>query len=263
MGSGADESHAPFIIRFKNTKGGDVMSRYGTMLELDTSDFEAMLNALAQSVTEEQYRRIITRSMTRAARAVRTAVSREITAQYYIPYSRALAAQSAPQISDANMEIYVHGVRERIGPTGPYPAWSQGSHTAQGHKRKRNYSRSAIVTMQDVRGVTSTLPAGVGSDARHFMVMSGKYAGRVFAAIPKSSGGSLFKMHTRGNKLYRYARSNEKVRPAVGIAIPQMPLNRSAPGIQMRFEEIFQSRIQHEWENVMNGIAQSSRRGSG
>lgn len=239
------------------------MGVYGTMLQLDTSEFEELLDAVAQSVTEEQYKRIITRAMVRAARTVRTAVGKEITAKYYIPYSKALASQSAPQVSDADMKIYVRGVRERIGPTGPYPAWSQGSHAAKGRKRKRNYSRSAVVTMQDVRGVTSALPAGVGSDARHFMVMSGKYKGRVFAAIPKTSGGSLFQLHTRGKHMYRYSRNNEKVRPAVGIAIPQMPINRAAPGIQTRFEDIFQKRIMHEWENVMNGIAQSSRRGGG
>lgn len=241
------------------------MARTSTMLELDAEQFQNMINDLARNTTPEQFNRIISRSLKRAGSAVRTAVKREISTTYHITASRALSAMSTPVISEspANMTIYVKGVRERIGPTGPYPAWSVGMNGPSGRKRRNIQSRSGNVTMEDVRGVRSTLPAGLGSDARHFMVMRGPYAGRVFAAIPKSAGSPLYIKHIRGKRICRYARANEKIRVAVGIAIPQMPLNRSAPAIQMRFEEIFQKRIAHEWKNVMAGIGQSSRRGRG
>ena len=240
------------------------MGHYGdSMLQLDMDQFETLLGNMAATLTAKQYRRVMIRALRRSGNAVKTAVAREVYKEYHIPYSSALHSMGSPRItsmtSAPSMNIYVKGKRERIGPTGPYPAWSQGANTSSGRKRKRAYSRSGNVTMEDVRGVKSTLPAGVGTDARHFMVMSGKYAGRVFAAIPKTAGGSLFKVHTRGKRICRYQRSNETIRPAVGIAIPQMPLNRATPGIQARFVEIFQKRVMHEWQNVMAGIAQEGK----
>lgn len=233
------------------------------MLELDASNLQYLVDEVKRNTTEDQFQRIIGRALLRAGKSVRTAIAQEVIREYHVKYSLVLSTMHPAVVSTnpANMTIKVSGVREKTGKKETYPAWAAGWDHPSGRARSkaRRYSRSGVVTMEDVRGVRSTLPSGLGTDARHFMVMRGPYAGKVFAAIPRVPGASLYIKHIRGKRMCRYARANEKIRPAVGIAIPQMPLNRAADAIQLRFEEIFQKRVAHEWENAMKGIAVESR----
>ena len=237
----------------------------GNYLDIDVTDLLRKADELREFMSEKQFNNMMYAVIRRGAQKARQLVSQEVAKDYTVSYSWVHKQLGVPRYSKAppSATIKVKGARgpvKKASVASVFPSRSAGLNTSSGRKRRNPYSRGGTVSMSSVRGQFSTMPAGLGSDRRHFMITRGKKQGFVFVALPKTDGGALFKPHKVGRmvrgkdgkyryeaKAYRYERQNERVVYAVGISVAQMPLNKSEEGIQQKVQDLLMDRLEHEF----------------
>lgn len=96
--------------------------------------------------------------------------------------------------------------------------------SAYSGRRGKRSRRAYKLQAQIVAGQSTALPSA-GKKQPHFMVFSGPHKGRVFVRLNKKG---------------------DKIRPAVGLGVPQMPMTRTRQAIQLGVLETFQNRLVHE-----------------
>lgn len=256
------------------------------LLQLDTSDLNALVRTMSAELSERQVEILIWRVLKRGVTATRQASVQAITSKYQAKSKWVRGQMMRSRLDQANLSatIYVSGARGRTALSGqPFPAVSRGTNVVKGpatnarssgRMRRKVRGRSGEVYLMSVRGHWSRLP--VTPQIRHFMITRGPNAGRVYAATPRTPGGTLLSpvesvyrtdryrktrsgrrriTHRAGSKRMTYtSRQNERVRYAVGIGVPQMPMTRAAPEIQERVLEIMGARLEHEYQVVTGRI---------
>ena len=65
----------------------------------------------------------------------------------------------------------------------------------------------------------------------------------------------VFKGPKRGRVFARLPGENNRIRPAVGIGVPQMPTTRSREAVQEGIAKTLQERIEHEHAAIIQGWA--------
>lgn len=204
-------------------------------IHVDTTDLNELISQLRLLYTQDKFNTIMYRVLTRAATRTKTIVRKEVPTDYMAKPSWIGSAFRSPIITrGANMSctIPLNASRGYIGKGSTFPATAANGgrnlRTAyEGRKGKRK-RRKYTISAQIVASGASKLPSS--GKQPHFMVFSGKkYRGRVFARLDK-----------RG----------DKIRPAVGIGVPQMPMNRTKDAVQKGVMETLKNRIEHEhaWE---------------
>lgn len=241
-------------------------------LQVDVTDLLKKANELKTFMTEKQFNNMMYAVIRRGAQKARQLVAQEVNRDYTVNYTWVHKRLSAPRYSSnpPSATIYVKGTRgpiKKASVSDIFPSQSVGLTTPSGRKRRKPYSHSGTVSMSSVRGDFTPMPAGIGSDRRHFMITRGKKQGFVFVALPKAKGGTLFKPHRTGKivrdkngkyhyeeKAYRYSHDNERVVYAVGISVAQMPLNKSKQDIQLQVQNLLMNRLEHEFDYRMGLI---------
>lgn len=241
-------------------------------LAIDVTDLLKKSDELREFMSERQFNSMMYAVIRRGAQKARQLVSQEVAHDYTVSYSWVHKQLGMPHYvqSPPGATIKVKGARgpvKKASVNSVFPSRSAGLNTSTGRKRRNPYGRSGSVSMSSVRGQFTTMPAGLDSDRRHFMITRGKKQGFVFVALAKTEGGTLFRPHKVGKwvrdkngrnryviKAYRYEKTNERVVYAVGISVAQMPLNRSEAGIQLKVQNLLMERLEHEFEFRMSQI---------
>lgn len=209
------------------------------MLRVDTSELSGLIERMRAVHTPEQFRKVMYRALKRTGSRTRTILKREVPPDYQATPSWIGKQVGDPRTSigaEVGCSIPVEGARGWIGGSGPYKASASvgGSRitTPYAGRRGKRTRRAYKVTANVVTAGASTLPSS--GDAVHFMVFSGPKKGRVYARLNKSGS---------------------RIRPAVGIGVPQMPTNRSEEAVQDGIMDVLKQRIEHEHEALVRRYA--------
>lgn len=204
----------------------------GFYLEIDASDLTDEIDRLKSVMTQERFERAMASIYRRTGSHVRKILKQDLPQDYNIRPgevgSTVKNAKMTAGAAGAGCTIPVEGPRRHIGGGGRgFPAF--------GHRRgwaslKGPYKISATI----YRGQRSTLPSHMGS-----------YGGKPpFRNIPSKLGGLTF---TRSGD------SRLPIEAVMGIAIPQMPMNRSETSVQEDIKTYMYQRMEHEFQRIIAG----------
>lgn len=196
-------------------------------LEIDASELQGKINALKAVVTPERFNQIMYSIFQRTGGHVRMVLRQDLPVDYHVKAGQINAAVGSPKMTSGaggvGCAIPIRDSRGTIG--GRYGA-SGGAHGWNSLKRKYR------VKGKVVKAGVSTLPTHMSS-----------YGGQPpFRNLGSKLGGLTF---TRAGK------GRFPIKKVVGIAIPQMPMNRSQAEVQKDILEYMEKRIEHEFMRAM------------
>ena len=194
-------------------------------MEIDASDLQDKITRLQANMTEAQFERAMYGIFQRTGRHVAQILRNDLPQKYEVKPGDISASVKSPQLSmgfgGVGCSIPIRAVRGKIG--SQYRA-SGGAHGWNSVKRK--YKVKARV----LKGAQSTLPAKWHSGYPPFRNLGSKLGGLTFARSSKARGPIL--------KL-------------TGIAIPQMPLNRSEADVQQDIKEYLEKQMEERFMALM------------
>lgn len=203
-------------------------------LDIDATELQRELDRLKGVLTPEEIDRLSYRIFSRTGQHVRGILRKDIPRKYETKASEVGKAVGNARVtngvgagagSGVGCIIPVKGSRKSIG--GSFRA-SGGAHGWNSVHRKYR------VKARIVKGAQSTLPENAGS-----------YGGMPpFRNLGSKLGGVTF---TRSGK------DRLPIVKVTGIAIPQMPLNRSEQDIQKDIQEYMMKRYEHELQQLIRG----------
>lgn len=198
-------------------------------LEIDASDLMAKTEKLRAVMTREQFNRAMYRVFQRTGGHVRSVLRKDIPKEYHVTAGEVGAAVQKAKVTSSGggvgCAIPVVGARRGIG--GQFKA-SGGAHGWASLKRK--YKVNAKI----VKSGASTLPANMSS-----------YGGQP----PFRNLGSSIMPHT----WTRAGKERFPIMKVSGIAIPQMPTNRSEADVQNDIKDYMYKRMEHEFSRIIGG----------
>lgn len=197
----------------------------GIYLSIDASEVTAELNRLAGLMKPEVFQRGVVRVYARTGQHVRQILKQDLPQQYVIKPGEVGSAVGSARISGWSCSIPVRGAKRKIGPQ--FSA-SGGAHGWQSLKRKYR------VNAKIVKSGASTLPGSMAS-----------YGGQP----PFRNLGSKLMPQT----YTRAGKARGPILPVSGIAIPQMPTNRSEADVQKDIMDYMKKRIEHEFSRILAG----------
>lgn len=195
------------------------MANINVSIEVDASDLQGKINMLRGAMTNEQFNRAMYGIFKRTGGHVKKILRSDLPQEYEIKPSAVSAAVQKPQVTIGGLgvgcAIPIRDARGSIG--GRYKA-AGGAHGWNSLRRKYR------VKARIVKGRASTLPANASA-----------YGGYPpFRNLGSSLGGLTF---TRRGK------ARGPIEKMVGIAIPQMPMNRSQADVQRDIKEYMERQI--------------------
>ena len=212
-------------------KRGENVANAGWRLEIDASDLQRELKRIQEVTTPESFNRAMYRIFSRTGGRVRRILRTDLPKQYHIRAGAVSSDIQATKLTSGGggsigCIIPIRGVRKTIGKT--YSA-SGGAHGWNSKRRKYRVKAKIVKSGQSV------LPEQMGS-------YGGQTPFRNFDS-PKLNGVA-------------FTRKGKERLPIVkveGIAIPQMPLNRSEPEVQKDIMDYMAQRTEHEFMRLMRG----------
>lgn len=209
-------------------------------LYIDTSNLNRLLNNMREVLNEKQFYQAQYHALKRAGKSARTIVKNDVRVDYAVPAGYVLGSMSAPRLSSGgggvSCVIDIANTRGRIGPI----------FKAKGGRTAKRYKRGRPVGAQVYTASTSLLPT-IQTDRPHFRTSKGVYVRMVGSGYYTATVRYKTK---HGMRTYRARK--EKIRPGVGISVPQMPLNRSEPKVQQHVEELLEKRLIHECKRLLD-----------
>ena len=195
---------------------------YGIYLTVDATDLEHKINMLRQNMTSAQFERAMYGIFNRTGKHVRRILQDELPKEYVISPSKVGKAVQRPKVSGTSCII---PIRDKRGSIGSQYAASGGAHGWNSLKRK--YKVKARI----VRSGQSTLP------------------GRVMAGYPpfRNLGSKLGKL-----TFTRTSKARGPIMKVSGIAIPQMPMNRSQGEVQQDIALFLAKQIEQRFMFLMS-----------
>lgn len=196
-------------------------------LEVDATDLNERLDRLQRIVTAENMERAVAKIFRQTASHVKRVLGKDIPPQYHVTSTEVRGTVGAPRISGRSCTIPIKGKRRTLGKgkggfaiAGGFPGWNPPPYR---------------ITARIVKSETSTLPARARS-----------YGGQPPFNNTKSSIKDI--AFTRAGK------SRLPIEKMSGIAIPQMPTNRSKPAVEADIMEFLakkvEQRIQYELSKI-------------
>lgn len=231
-----------------------------TLLSIDTSDAQDLMNGLSRAYDERTFQQLMYRVMQRAGTRTRTLVKKLVPADYHAPGGWVGSAVGAPEIQTsaggAGCIIPVDGARGKIGRGGPFKASASGAgggkvrSAYEGRKGSRT-RRAYKINAQIVKAGGSALPSA--GDRPHIMIMGrAGHVGGVYV-VRKDLGTYMATVHrrTKTKGIRTYKAKKTVIVSAVGIGVPQMPMTRSADKIQLGISQLLYERMEHEHEALL------------
>ena len=190
----------------------------GAYLSVDMSDVSRLIEHLRGIMIRDQFERLLYRTFGEVGRRSKTIISRAVRQEYVAPDGWVQSQIGHYQLSMGGImpvtcKIPLKGAKGVIG--GRFPA--------SGGRRGRPIMASIV------RGARSRLPA--------VMVNQG-------GQPPFMSGGVAFTRKTSARL---------PIVRVVGLAVPQMPLNRSAEETQNQILELAGKRLEHNFYYMLGG----------
>lgn len=192
-------------------------------LEIDDTDLQAKLMLMQEALSAENFARAMRRIFMRTGQHVRKILKEDIPHEYEISPGKVGAAVKNAQVSGLSCII---PIRDRRGPIGSQYHATGGAHGWNSLKRK--YRINAKI----VKGGVSTLPSTLMAGYPPFRNLGSSLGGLTFTRTSKERGPIL---------------------KVSGIAIPQMPVNRSEPEIQKDIHDWMRAQIEHEFMAILGG----------
>lgn len=202
------------------------MPQYFTV-QVNTSDLKNKVSRLKDNMKPVQFERAMYGIYQRTGRHVSSILRKDLPQQYEVRPNEISAAVKNPRLSigagGVGCSIPIQGMRGKLG--SQYKA-TGGAHGWNNIKYKRRYK----VKVKMLKGKDSTLPEKWHSDYPPFRNLGSKL-------------GNL-----------TYARSSKKRGPILkltGIAIPQMPLNRSEADVQHDIKVFLEKQMDERFNALM------------
>lgn len=197
------------------------MAQMKTSLYIDVSQMQGDLSRLKTVFDEATFKRILRHTITDTSRRIKTISKRRIREEYQIAAGRIMRSFGAPQITtgaEISCLIPIKDVRGTIASSGgAYMALKRGP-------------KAKIVKTGN-----SLLPHSKGSARIHFYISKGRLSGHVFVRH-----GDGKRWRSRNGRMQKGSISH-----AVGIGVPQMPMNRSQDEIQADILKYMSKRLAH------------------
>ena len=197
-------------------------------LDVDMSELRGTIAHLRAHTSDKLFARAMYRTFKETGRHVGAILKQDLPNQYYVKAAEIGQVVQKPIVNMAGMNVAcripLKGARKSIG--GSFSASGSAHGWQSVHKKYR-------VTARIVKGAASKLPAKMDS-----------YGGMPpFRNIPSNLGKATF---TRTGK------GRFPIKSVVGIAIPQMPMNRSAEEVEKDILDFTERRLMHYIEQIMS-----------
>lgn len=226
--------------------------RTGFGVHVNTGELDRLLINMKSVCSEKQFKAICRDAFGRSTGHVREIVRKDLPHHYQGPVRWMTRAVKNGRFHESKGEISysipVKGERGLIGKGGEFKATATGANgrTVLGVRglRKRIKAGSLKrqkITAQILKGKASLLPS-TNAEVReaqqhnkftvpqHFVMTGGKHKGEIWARLPDRS-----------------------IRPATGIGVPQMPLNRGKEELQKDIGEYLRKRVLDDYERIVSG----------
>lgn len=194
-------------------------------IEVDASDLKGIIDRLHQNMSEEQFERAMYGIFQRTGRHVAMILKKDLPIKYEAKPGDIGAAVKAAQVSSGfggvGCTIPIIAPRGKIG--SQYRA-AGGAHGWNSLRRKYN------VKARILKGAQSTLPSKWHSGYPPFRNLGSKLGGLTFARSSKARG---------------------PIMKLTGIAIPQMPMNRSEAQVQQDIKDYLEKVIEQRFNALM------------
>lgn len=195
------------------------------MVTVDASDLSNEINRLKSVMTPKQFENAMAGIFRRTTGHVRMVLKKDLPHQYRVKAGEVQGAVSMGKVTHSGLgvgcTIPVRGTRGSIG--GRYKAFGGAYGWESLHKKYR-------VKAHIVKGATSVLPKR----------MPGSYGGN--PPFRNLAAGSL-----NGVAFTRKTKARFPIMKVTGIAIPQMPMNRSEPEVQKDIKVYLQKRMEQRF----------------
>lgn len=208
------------------------MSNPSIYLEVDASDLNRELERLKSVMTQEKFTRAMYGIFQRTGSHVRTILKKDLPVKYNIKSPEVGGAVKSAKVSfggaGVGCSIPVRASRRHIGGGHGY--------TARGYRRGWASLKSGPypIKVHVYSGSWGTLPERLGS--------YGGYPG--FRNVPSKLHGIAFTRRSK-NRL--------PIEKVMGIAIPQMPMNKAKPEVQADIKKYMEGRIQARFTALIGG----------
>lgn len=194
-------------------------------LEVDMKDASNLIQSLRAAHSQKNFELLMSRAFRRTGSRVKTIIGNEVPKDYEVTKTQVRKAVGAPRMGDGGgsvgCTIPINGARLVIGggfsATGGAHGWNAMRYSGKGYKVKAKM----------VKGATSILPK----------TMENQGGNPPFRNLGSSLGGVTFTR--KGADRFPIAR-------VAGIAIPQMPMNRSQDEVQAEILKYLMERMEHE-----------------
>lgn len=207
------------------------MADAGVYIEIDASEAVQLLNRIQLLVKPEQFRRIVYNVYKCTGKHVLTVLKKDVSHYYAVKKKEIAKAVGKPKLSmysgEIGCTIPITGRRGAIG--GMFSA----SGSAEGWQSVRRKYR---VRTRVIRGARKSLPKQMSN----------------IGGFPPFRNSTAPDLHNV--TFTRVTKDQLPIRKIVGIAIPQMPMNRSRDAVQDDIIKFMMQRIEQEWRHATNRI---------
>ena len=223
----ADNASCPLFL----CEEGEKVANSGVYLEIDASDLSEEIDRLRSIMTEKQFNNAMHGIFKRTGSRVKTILGNDIPKDYQVKKAEVRRTVGTPSVTTSALgvgcSIPVKGARRGIGP-------GNASYSASGGARgwaslKKKYRVKAKI----LKSGASTLPANASS-----------YGGE-----PPFRNLSAAALHNQ--TFTRKGKDRLPIEKVTGIAIPQMPLNRSENEVQRDIKEYMQQRMEARFQALI------------
>lgn len=229
---------------------------------IDISSINYLYQTIEEELSGEKLELVMHRVLDRASQSAGTIIKRESAKEYEVTQTFVGQHIGKPHFSYSNARglngiscvIPIRGKRSALGSKGGkmgghFPArggrrgWETLARLKNGDMRKR-YK----IGVKVLKGTYNYLPNT--RDSNKLL----HYTNNHNAPFRNLSADSLH------NAVFiRVGKKRLPIVPVKGIAVPQMPLNKAKDAIQDKVIKVMHTRMIHEYDNVIKGIAQKTR----
>lgn len=203
----------------------------GVYLEIDASDLQEEIERLKRVCTREKFEQVMYGIFRRTGGHVRRILREDLPEDYNVRPGEVSSAVGGAKVSTGiggvGCSIPVMGERKHIGGGGKgFPA--------KGGRRGWNSLKSGHydINVHVYKGSWSTLPAHLSN-----------YGGQ---PPFRNLGSSL-----HGLTFTRMSKARLPIEPVEGIAVPQMPMNRSEPSVQYDIKKYMEERMEQRFQQLI------------
>lgn len=232
-------------------KAGGKMGKNNFQLVVETKELNRVLQNMRAACTKEEFRAICRDAFGRSSGRVRKIVQADLPKHYHGPARWMTSAVKNGTVRDekgmVTMRIPVRGYRGKIGRGGQFAARAQNTNgdellTKRGKLRSRTKTnmRQQKIMAQVVKGKESKLPS-TNEEVRKAAQKSGQPVAHHFVMRGGAHAGQI------------WAREGRHIRPATGIGVPQMPLNRAENDLRNDIAEHIAKRMLDDYQRILTG----------